>query len=176
MKDDYYSGMIDSFDRHFVLYKSFYKQGSVYLMSGLDRSKRDYHDLITIACFFARKGKKVYVLSPVHFKDSLYHNVFGSLIGTMYYRKCPDLLIDGAFYEYESYERPFKARKVSHMIKRGADQSDRLIIDNNKGASHRYILNMVLNRVSDRFFKREIRELYVYEKGEVIRLYYKKKR
>ena len=83
-------------------------------------------------------------------------------------------MIDGEFYEYESYERPFKAKKISHMIKRGADQSDRIIIDNNKGATDRYIINMVMMRKSDKFFQKEIRELYVYEKGSVRRLYYKK--
>ena len=158
----------------FTLFKRFSGKGAVYLMSGLDKSNSDYNDLISIACYFARKGKTVHILSAIHHKDTKYRDVYGSLIGTIYYRKCPDLLIDGEFYEYESYERPFKAKKISHMIKRGADQSDRIIIDNNKGASDRYIINMVLKRKTDKFFQKQIRELYVYEKGSVRRLYYKK--
>ena len=145
-------------------------------MSGLDKSNPDYSDLVSIACHFAKQGKDVKILSPTHYKDPAYHRVFGPLIGTMYFRKCPDLLINGVFYEYESYERPFKAKKVSHMIKRGADQSERIIIDNNKGASDRYILNMIVKRISDKSFRKDIQELYVYEKGSVRRLYKKKKR
>ena len=144
-------------------------------MSGLDKTSSDYNDLLSIACFFAKKGKTVKVLSSIHFKDKRYRNVFGPLIGTIYYRKCPDLMIDGEFYEYESYERPFKAKKISHMIKRGAEQSGRIIIDNNKGASDRYIINMVLKRITDKFFQKEIHEIYVYEKGAVRRLYHNKK-
>ena len=159
----------------FILFKQFSGKGSVYLMAGLDKTNSDYNDLLSIACYFAKKGKTIYILSPIHYKDARYHDVYGSLIGTIYYRKCPDLIIDGEFYEYESYERPFKAKKISHMIKRGAEQSDRIIIDNNKGASDRYIINMVLKRITDKFFQKKIQELYVYEKGAVRRLYHNKK-
>lgn len=162
-------------DNDFILYKHFSGKGYVYLMAGLDKTNSDYNDLLSIACYFAKKGKTVRVLSTIHYKDTKYRDVYGPLIGTMYYRKCPDLLIDDEFYEYESYERPFKAKKISHMIKRGAEQSDRIIIDNNKGASDRYIINMVLKRISDKFFRKEIQELYVYEKGAVRRLYHIKK-
>ena len=124
-------------DKLFTLYKSFSSGGYVLIMSGVDKSNPDYCDLLSISCFFANKGSSVYILAPIHYKDLKYRKVFGALIGTMYYRRCPDLLIDGDYYEYESYERPFKSRKISHMIKRGAEQSNRIIIDNNKGASDR---------------------------------------
>ena len=167
--------MMNNTDNRFTLYKRFSGKGAVYLMSGLDRTNPDYNDLISIACFWAKQGRTVKVFSPLHYKDPGYRDVFGSLIGTMYYRKCPDLLVDNEYYEYESYVRPFKSMKISHMIKRGADQSDRIIIDNNKGASDRYIINMVMKRINDKSFRREILELYVYEKGEVRLLYHKKK-
>lgn len=159
----------------FSLYKSYKNGGAVYLMSGLDRTVRDYYDLISIACWFAKNGHQVKVLAPIHFKDPLYRVVFGGLVGSMYYRKCPDLLIDNNYYEYESYERPFKSRKISHMIKRGALQANRIIIDNNKGASDRFILNMILKRVNDIYFLGEIDELLVYEKGNIRKLYKKKR-
>jgi len=117
---------------YFVCIKSFARGGSVWSMNGLDKKNSDYKDLITIACLFARKGHTVHLLSPVHYKDPMYHNIFGELIGTRYYRKCPDLLIDSYFYEYESYKRPFFSRKISHMLKRGAEQAERIIIDNIK--------------------------------------------
>ena len=167
--------MKSSDNNDFILYKQFSGKGSVYVMVGLDKTSSDYNDLLSIACCFAKKGKTVKVLSSLHYKDTRYRDIYGPLIGTIYYRKCPDLLIGDEYYEYESYERPFKAKKISHMIKRGAEQSDRIIIDNNKGASDRYIINMVLKRITDKFFQKKIQELYVYEKGAVRRLYHNKK-
>ena len=167
--------MKSSDNNDFILYKRFSEGGSVFLITGLDKTNSDYNDLISIACHFARNGKEVQVLAPIHYKDPRYHKIFGPLIGTEYYRKCPDLLIDGEFYEYESYARPFKSKKISHMIKRGAEQSDRIIIDNNKGASDRFIINMVLKRINDKFFRKKIQELYVYEKGTIRRLFLNKK-
>ena len=160
----------------FTLFKSFKDKGVVLLMSGLDKTNPDYKDLITIACCFAKKGHEVRVLASTHYKDPLYREVFGQLIGTAYYRKCPDLMIDGHFYEYESFERPFKSNKISHMIKRGAEQADRIIIDNNKGASDRFIINMIVNRIKDSHFHRNIEEVYVYEKGGLRKVFHKKKR
>ncbi|MDR0680420.1 MAG: hypothetical protein LBG15_01005, partial [Dysgonamonadaceae bacterium] len=94
--------------------------------------------------------------------------------GTGYERKCPDLIINGKYYEYESYTPPFKKEKISHMIKKGLRQASRIIIDNNKGCSDRYILNSIYNRLRDKNFKNNIDEVWLYEKGRV-RLIYKKK-
>lgn len=126
---------------------------------------------ISISNCFARLGRKVKVLSPVHYKDTLYSGIYGKLIGTRYYRKCPDLCIDGEYYEYESYQRPFKSSKVSHMLKHGAEQAKRIIIDNNKGASDRFILNMIVKRINDKHFRYCIEEVFLYEKGNIRQLY-----
>ena len=158
----------------FILYKTFPSGGTVSLMTGLDKTSSDYNDLLSIACFFARKGQDVRILRQVHYKDPLYSRVFRSLLGSPYERKCPDLLIDGIFYEYESYKRPFRSKKISHMIKRGFEQSNRIVIDNNKGASDRFIINGVYNRINDKAFKHEIMELLLYEKGRVRTLYKRK--
>jgi len=42
--------------------------------------------------------------------------------------KCPDLEIDGIFYEFENYTPPFRKIKISHMLNSGFKQSDRIII------------------------------------------------
>lgn len=159
----------------FRTYKTFWGKGSVLVMAGLDRTTSDYTDLISIACCLARGGHEVKVLASTHYKDPVYREVFGELIGTAYYRKCPDFLVDGIFFEYESYQRPFKAHKISHMIKRGAEQAQHIIIDNNKGASDRYIINMIVKRLNDKCFRGEINELYVYEKGKIRCLFHNKK-
>ena len=165
--------MVDSCDP-FVLFKQYPSGGKILQMKGIDASRSDYKDILTIAIFLAKGGHEVIVLHAVHYKDPLYGLVYGDLIGTRYYRKCPDLLVDGHYFEYESYDRPFKSRKISHMLKRGAEQASRIIIDNNKGASDRFIINMIQSRLNDRNYRGEIEEVYVYEKGSVRRLYKKK--
>lgn len=160
----------------FVLYKRYRSGGEVWLMKGLERRKPDYDALLSIGRFLARMGCFVKILSPVHYKDPIYKKAFGLLTGTPYYRKCPDLMIDGLFYEYESYVRPFKVSNISHMIKHGLQQSDRIIIDKNKGASERYIVNMILRRLNDKSFQGRIEEVFVYEKGSVRRVFPIKKR
>jgi len=159
----------------FVLYKQYPSGGKIWLMNGLKSTSPDYKDIMAIAINFAKNGHEVKILRAIHYKDPLYRLVFSILIGSRYYRKCPDLLIDGCFYEYESYDRPFKSRKISHMLKRGAEQASHIIIDNNKGASDRFIINMIENRLKDRNFRGDIEEVYVYEKGTV-RMVFKKKR
>jgi hypothetical protein len=71
--------------------------------------------------------------------------------------------------------KPFKKRKMANMISHGAKQSSRIIINNNKGCSSRYILENIHNRIKDKNFKNNIDEVWLYEKGKV-RLIYKKKK
>ncbi|MDR1865770.1 MAG: hypothetical protein LBR08_09415 [Bacteroidales bacterium] len=109
--------------------------------------KSDHRDLITVAGDLARQGKIVQITTNPHFKDAAYERVFGGLKGTVYERKCPDLIIDGVFYEYESFESPFKKEKISNMISKGIKQSSRIVINNNRGGSDRRIKKNINNRV-----------------------------
>jgi len=109
----------------------------------------------------------------VHFKSDEYKEIYKPLIGTIYERKCPDLLIDGLFYEYESYIPPFNKRKTANMMSQGVKQSSRIIINNNKGASDRFIRRSIYDRFADKNFKYDIEELWLYEKGK-LRLLFKK--
>jgi hypothetical protein len=56
------------------------------------------------------------------------------------------------------------------MIKKGSIQSSRIIINNNKGASDRYIRQNIVKRSSDKTFKHNIDEVWLYEKGKVRKL------
>jgi len=77
------------------------------------------------------------------------------------------------FYEFENYTPPFRKKKISHMISQGTRQSSRIIINNNKGASDRYIIRNIYDRLADKNFIYDIEELWVYEKGS-LRLLFKK--
>jgi hypothetical protein len=127
---------------------------------------------LSISRNFARKGKKVQLTTDFHHKDERYKQVFGKLKSTIYERKCPDLIIDGKFYEYESFIPPFSKRKIANMISHGTKQSSRIIINNNRGCSDRYIIANILNRLKNKMFKNNIDEVWLYEKGKVRRIFW----
>ena len=157
----------------FKAYKQYENGGKVLLSENINKKESDYRFLITIANTFAREGKIVTLVPTVHFKSDEYKEIYGSLIGTIYEHKCPDLKIGELFYEYESFEPPFKKRKIANMISHGAKQSSRIIINNNKGASDRYIKRNIYERLNDKNFKQDIDEVWLYEKGK-LRLLFKK--
>ena len=142
--------------------------GTVRVMDGLDMSKPDSTDLIHIAESFARMGCEVVILHPIHFKDPEYAEVYGPLMGTRYERKCPDLIINGLFYEYESYVRPWAKRKLSNMITDGLRQSDRIILDNRGGASFRQIIRSIRSRLN---INAQIKEVWIYDGDSVVDIY-----
>ena len=112
----------------FALYKQYSDGGRVWLMLGLDTSESDYKDILTVADYLASVGHEVKVLHALHYKDPLYQQVFGDLVGTRYYRKCPDLLVDGDYVEYESYKTDQPKKAFRNMLHNGLSQSDNVII------------------------------------------------
>lgn len=151
--------------------KRYKNGGEVLVHPEVDKSKSDYKDIYTIANRFAKDGKRVKLTPAVHFRSDAYQEIYGSLKGTKYERKCPDLKIGDVFYEYEGYVPPFKKEKIKAMISHGLKQSSRIIIDNSKGANERFIRRSILTRVGQGL---AIDEVWVYEKGKV-RLVYAKK-
>jgi len=116
------------------------------------------------------EGKTVKLNTVVHFKSDEYREIYKSLIGTIYERKCPDLLIDGVFYEFENYTPPFRIRKLSRMLSHGGRQSSRIIINNNKGASDTYLRRYIHSQIRQ---GADFDEVWAYEKGKV-RLLFKR--
>jgi len=150
-----------------VLLKEFKNGGSLSEYDTIPHDNSDYKALRTIGRYFASQGSEVCLTPRVHFKDAKYRDIYASLIGTPYERKCPDLLIDGMFYEYESFVRPWSKKKVGRMLSHGLVQSDRIIIDNSKGCSHRYIKKLVGTRMRNT----RIAEVWLYEKGKLVPLF-----
>jgi len=153
----------------FKTYKQYENGGKVLIPKIIDKKAKDYKPLLSIANFFAKEGKIVKLNPVVHFKSDEYKEIYKSLIGTVYERKCPDLQINGLFYEFESYKPPFNKGKISHMLKDGLKQSSRIIINNTKGAADRYIKRLIYDRIN----KYSIDEVWIYEKGN-LRLLFKK--
>ena len=119
---------MDELSDIFVLYKQFSSGGSIWMMLGIDTSGSDYEEILIIANCLAEVGHEVKVLHAVHYKDNLYREVFGELVGTRYYRKCPDLLVDGNFFEYESYTTDQPKKAFRNMLHNGLAQSDHIIL------------------------------------------------
>ena len=152
----------------FHLEKQYIDGGSVWVMPGLDLSKPDSVDLVHIADCFAKMGCTVAIPVPIHFKSETYSLVYGDLAGTKYERKCPDLIVNGRFYEYESYVRPWNKRKLSNMLTDGLRQSDRIIMDNRDGSSIRQILRAIRSRLN---VNAQITEVWIYDGDSVIDIY-----
>ena len=153
----------------FTTAKTFAGGGCVKIMLGVDKSKPDYKPILTLASLFAKEGRAAKILTSCHFKSEEYKTIFGALMGTKYERKCPDLLIDDKFYEYEGFEKPWNRRKIKNMLAHGLLQSSRIVIDNNKGASDRIIRKGIMARLK---IGSSIKEVWLYEKGRK-RLFYR---
>ena len=162
--------MEDDMERGFRKIREYLNGGYVAEHVAVDKTKADYRTIRTIAIRFAEMGKAVYIPPVVHHKSEDYRRIFGRLMGTKYERKCPDLIVDEVFYEYEDFTKPWKKRKIRNMLTHGLIQSSKLILDNNKGCSDRYIRNAVIRKYN--LDNACITEVWIYEKGN-IRLFYK---
>ena len=159
--------MNDSYDL-FVEYKKYPSGGVIWLMLGIDTASSDYEDILAIANCLAKDGHEVKVLHAVHYKDPLYQVVFGDLMGTRYYRKCPDLLVDGTFVEYESYTTNQPKNAFRNMLHNGLSQSDSIILRHcnlSDGFMLRAIRGYILNGFS-------VNSIQIFN-GEKIRVLYK---
>ena len=145
--------------------------GVLYVMDGLDKDASDYNDIMAIGRRFAELGNMVQILGNIHFKNQDYKKYFGPLIGTDYYKKCPDLKIGEKLYEYEGFVGSWSKRKLSRMLSHGAKQSPFLIIKNTRGCSDRFILRSIKDRLCDKNYHHEVKEVWLYEKGQVRLLY-----
>ena len=154
----------------FKLEKSFSNGGKLYVHPDADKSKNDYKAIKRIGLAFAKLGHEVKITPREHYKSEEYKQIYGALIGTQYYKKCPDLSADNVFYEYEGFEKPWSKKKVSRMLSYGLVQSPRVVIDNTNRCSDRFIRKAVMARKNLKNNKLE--EVWIYEKGN-IRLFYK---
>lgn len=121
--------------------------GTLTVYNSIDRSTGDFHRILRCAEFFARQGKTV-VMTPkldVPYKNPAYDMVYGSLRGTPYYGKCPDLLVDGVWYEHEGFCGNNPKRSFRNMCNHGFKQSSRIIIED-CGLTDGYMLRSVGGR------------------------------
>lgn len=149
----------------FKLEKIFSNGGKLYIHPNVDFNKDDYKAMKRICLQFAKNGHEVKMTPRLHYKSDEYIRIYQSLMETKYYKKCPDFSVDGIFYEYEGFIKPWSKKKVGRMLSHGMSQSDHLVINNSKGCSDRFIRKQIVSR--QRFNNASIKEVWIYEKGEI---------
>jgi len=141
--------------------------GAITVPFEVKRGSSDFLDLVKICQHFAKEGYKTIILPKVHYKDPLYKKYFSELNETKYAGKCPDLKIGDYFYEYESFVFPFNNRKINNMLNRGIIQSNRLILNNNCGATDNYIKRIARHKM---YSGGQIDELWIIKDSVLERL------
>lgn len=156
-------------DTGFKVQKEYKNGGRLLVHKDSDFDKPDYKAIYTMCNQFAKMGKTARITPRVHVKSPDYERIYGALKGTKHYGKCPDFSVDGTFYEFEGFTKPWKKEKVGRMLSHGMVQSPNIVIENNKGCSERYIRKAIIAR---RNVGSPIREVWIYEKGKA-RLFFK---
>jgi len=155
----------------FRIMATFPNGGLVMIHRLVSETDSDYTKLLSIANFFAQQGRTV-VLTPKMKRPPQfnYARIYGSLIGTKYEDKCPDMMIDGVWYEHEEFTSANPKRAFRNMLAHGLKQSSRLIIDA-PGLTYRYMKRVIYNRVNT---NQDIDEILIREStGLIIELYKK---
>jgi len=140
-------------------------KGTVMISRLIDREGNDYKKVLQVAKEFAKDGATVKMTPkmsrPAEF---LYDCVYGSLKGTKYYGKCPDMSVNGVWYEHEGLTTGKGKRAFSNMMSRGLEQSDRLIIDN-PGLTDAFMKKSIYNRIAK--YGQSINEVWIRENNGI---------
>lgn len=140
-------------------------KGTITIPKYVSSSDNDYKKLIQIAEHFALKGSNVILTPkmkrPPEFEYSKYYR---TLIGTKYDGKCPDLNVDGEWYEHEGFISNNPKNAFRNMIKDGLLQSNRLVIDK-PDLTERFMKRGLYNRINN---GEDIEEIWLrYQDGEI---------
>lgn len=146
-------------------------KGSIEISHLVDRKDSDFDRLMQVARHFANDGARV-VLTPKMTRPPKfeYECVYGSLKGTRYEGKCPDLKIGDLWYEHEGFSSDNPKNAFRNMLSHGLIQSDRLIIDR-PNLTDRYMYRSILGRVERGM---NIQEVWIRETDGSLSLLYKK--
>lgn len=154
----------------FRIVATFENGGWVAVHEHVSEQESDYQKLMTIALFFAKRGKQV-TLTPklTRFPKFEYARIYGSLIGTKYEGKCPDMLIDGKWYEHEGFTSDNPKNAFRNMLTHGLKQASKLIIEAPE-LTEAYMKRVIRQRIKE---GQEITEIWI-SKKECLSLLYKK--
>ena len=148
-----------------------HKKGLIRINRLVNQNDNDYNKLYQIAEYFADKGSVV-ELAPKMSRSSNfeYGSLYYDLIGTKYEGKCPDLKIDGLWYEHEGFITDNPKRAFRNMLSHGLKQSNRIIMDK-PDLTERHMKRCIQNRINN---GEDIVEIWLRDNDGNITLLYKK--
>jgi hypothetical protein len=159
-----YSAMKDEIKIYPELFEYYPSNGIIEIYNCVNKNCSDFEPLLQISRFFAQQGRHCIILpKSLHYKSQDYLFVFGELFGTKYEGKCPDLLVDGIFYEYEGHNSKNPKNAFRNMMNRGLEQSSRVVIDD-CGISNSFMLRSLSGKQKIGI---EIEELWVLKQNEI---------
>lgn len=137
----------------------------------MNRSDSDFQKLYEIAEHFAALGDEV-ELTPKMTRPSKfkYECIYKDLVGTKYEGKCPDLRINGKWYEHEGYITNNPKNAFRNMMRDGLKQCNRLILDR-PNLTERFMRRGVFNRINN---GEDIQEIWLRNPDGTLCLLYKK--
>lgn len=158
--------------QRFETKKEYPNGGKVQVHQLVNPNDNDYDRLMEVAEFFARQGKNVQLTPKMSRPPKfVYQNIYHSLMGTQYEGKCPDLCVDGEWYEHEGFESDNHKRAFRNMIVHGTKQSSRIIIDR-PDLTDGYMIRSIHGHIKQ---GKDIEEVWVRE-NKKLRLLYKRDR
>ena len=145
--------------------------GQVTISNLVNRNDSDYTKLVQVAEEFAKSGKVVTLTPkmsrPPKFK---YECIYGSLVGTKFERKCPDLNVDGEWYEHEGFTSTNPKNAFRNMLTDGLRQANRIVIDEPE-LSEAYMKRVIHHRLTQ---GQDIVEIWLRRKDGSLKALYKK--
>ena len=114
----------------------------------VDPLGHDYKRVKQVVEFFAKQGSKTEILPKYHNtkNNSQYDEVYADLKDTKFYGKCPDVKIDGQYFEHEGFESDNAKNALKNMLNHGLKQSNHVIIDK-PDLTLKFIERNIYNRV-----------------------------
>ena len=145
--------------------------GQVTISELVNRGDSDYGKLVQVAEEFAKMGKEVTLTPkmsrPPKFK---YECIYGSLMGTKFEGKCPDLNADGDWYEHEGFTTVNPRNAFRNMLTDGLRQSNRIVVDQPE-LSEAYMKRVVHHRLMQ---GQDIEEIWLRRHDGSLKALYKK--
>ena len=145
--------------------------GEIKISNLVNREDGDFSRLMQVARHFATSGSTV-ILTPKMTRPARYEYdcIYGSLRGTKYYGKCPDLSVDGKWYEHEGFVSKNPKNAFRNMMNDGLVQSSRLVIDK-PDLTEPFMLRGIIGRVAR---GEDIIEVWLRDSDGSMKLLYKK--
>ncbi len=141
-------------------------KGTVAVHQNVTETNSDYKNVKIAANHFAKEGSEV-IMHPKFdsIKNEDYQKIYASLKGTPYWGKCPDLWIEGKWYEHEGFVS--EKGQYERMLKRGLKQSARVVMEKTE-QTDRHLRKLIKFRINE---GQKIDEIWIKDKDNLTIFY-----